>query len=137
MARVIFNRYLHSEAFRPTLGEAAANALQANHADFAPLDFDGATVFGENFQATRDDGGGFSTMEADELRASFDWHGLLHHTVQIDEMAVQRLNIDPPAKGEAIPDTAAGRCGNAGAAGDAGAVWRTSTRGGRWTCGRR
>jgi hypothetical protein len=108
VARVVFNRYLHSEAFRRSLGEAAANALQANHADFAPLDFDGATVFGENFRATRDDGGGFSTMEADELRASFDWHGLLRHTVQIDEMAVQRLNIDPPAKGEAIPETAPG-----------------------------
>jgi hypothetical protein len=111
VVREVFTRYLHSEAFRQTLGEGAANALHARHAEFAPLEFDGATVFGENFRATRDDGGGFSSMEADELRASFDWHGLLHHTVQIDEMAVQRLNIEPPVKGEAIPESAAGVAG--------------------------
>jgi hypothetical protein len=107
VAREMFTRYLHSEAFRRTLGEGAANALHASHADFAPLEFDGATVFGENFHATRDDGGGFSSLEGDELRASFDWHGLLHHTVQIDEMAVQRLDIEPPANpGMEQPDSA-------------------------------
>ncbi len=111
VARVLFTRYLHSEAFRRTLGEGAANALHANHAEFAPLEFDGSTVFGENFRASRDDGGGFSSLDADELRASFDWHGLLRHTVQIDEMSVQRLDIEPPAKTEesaAPPQTATG-----------------------------
>ena len=108
VVRELFTRYLHSEAFRQSLGEGAANVLHASHADFAPLEFDGATVFGENFLAALHDRGGFSSMEADELRASFDWHGLLHHTVQIDEMAVQRLNIDPPAKGAEIPETSPG-----------------------------
>ena len=96
VARLVFERYLHSEAFRQSLGEGAANELHASHADFSPLSFDGATVYGDNFHARRDDGGGFSTLDADQLRAAFDWHGLLHHTVQIDEMSVQRLDISPP-----------------------------------------
>jgi hypothetical protein len=96
-ARIYFTQYLHSEAFRKSLGEAAAKSLNADSAQFAPLEFDGAMVYGENFQATRSDGGGFSSLDADQLRASFDWHGLLHHTVQIDEMTVQRLDIEPPA----------------------------------------
>ena len=96
-ARIYFEHYLHSEAFRKSLGEAAAKSLNADSATFAPLEFDGGTVFGENFQATRGDGGAFSSLDADQLRASFDWHGLLRHTVQIDEMSVQRLNIEPPA----------------------------------------
>jgi hypothetical protein len=95
-ARALFTRYLHSEAFRRSLGEAAANGLHASRADFAPLQFDGALVYGENFRAARDDGGAFSNIDADQLRASFDWHGLLHHTVQIDEMTIQRLNVDAP-----------------------------------------
>jgi len=108
VARVLFIRYLHSDAFRQALGQGAANALQASHAEFAPLDFDGMTVYGDNFRATRDDGGGFSTMDADQLRATFDWHGLFHHTVQIDELAIQRVNIEPPATPQAQPETAAG-----------------------------
>ncbi len=106
VARLLFDRYLHSDAFRQTLSQAAAKALNARHADFAPLAFDGAMVYGENFRATRDDGEGFSSLDAEQLRASLDWHGLLHHTVQIDEMAVQRLNIEPPVAGEAIPERA-------------------------------
>jgi hypothetical protein len=95
-ARAYFTRYLHSEAFRKSLGEAAAKSLHADSAEFAPLEFDGSTVYGENFSAARSDGGGFSSLNADQLRASFDWHGLLRHTVQIDEMAVARLDIEPP-----------------------------------------
>jgi len=98
-ARMLFTRYLHSEGFRHTLGEGAANALHASRADFSPLEFDGGLVYGENFRAVREDGGGFSSMDADQLRATFDWHGLLHHTVQIDELGVQRLNVEPPGKG--------------------------------------
>jgi len=96
VARTLFTRYLHSEAFRQTLSQGAANALHASHADFSPLDFDTSMVYGENFRATREDGGGFSSLNADQLRAEFDWHGLLHHTVQIDELSVQRLEIAPP-----------------------------------------
>lgn len=95
-ARVYFTRYLHSDAFRNSLGEAAAKSLHADSAEFAPLEFDGSTVYGENFRATRTDGGGFSTLNADQLRATFDWHGLLRHTVQIDEMAIARMDIQPP-----------------------------------------
>jgi hypothetical protein len=42
------------------------------------------------------------------LRASFDWHGLLHHTVQIDELAIQRLNVEAPAKPAAVEESAQG-----------------------------
>lgn len=109
MARALFTRYLHSDAFRRSLGEAAANALHASRADFSPLEFDGALVYGENFQAARDDGGGFSSINADQLRAAFDWHGMLHHAVQIDEMAIQRLNIEPPVPGGTnIPESSPG-----------------------------
>ena len=109
VARALFTRYLHSEAFRHTLGQGAANTLHAGQADFSPLDFDGSLVYGENFHAARQDGGGFSSIDADQLRASFDWHGLLHHTVQIDELAIQRLDIAPPlpsaTPGDSLPET--------------------------------
>jgi hypothetical protein len=108
VARAVFTQYLHSEGFRRSLGEGAANALRANRADFAPLQFDGALVYGENFHAARDDGGGFSTIDADQLRATFDWHGLLHHTVQVDELAIQRLDVKPPASGQVMPEIISG-----------------------------
>ena len=105
VARVLFSRYLRSEAFRRTLGEAAANTFHASRADFSPLEFDGSLVYGQNFHALREDGGGFSTMDADQLRANFDWHGLLRHTVQIDELSVQRLTVQPPATGGRMGET--------------------------------
>jgi hypothetical protein len=105
-ARIMFAHYLHSEAFRRSLGEAAANALQASRADFSPLEFDGSLVYGENFTAARDDGGAFSTISADQLRASFDWHGLLRHKVQIDELKIERLNVQAPARPGSIGSAA-------------------------------
>jgi hypothetical protein len=96
-ARIYFTQYLQSEAFRTSLGEAAARSLHAESAEFAPLKFAGETVYDEDFRATRKDGGGFSALDAEQLRATFDWHGLLKHTVQIDEMALQRLTLEPPA----------------------------------------
>jgi hypothetical protein len=101
LARVLFARYLRSEAFRRTLGEGAANALHASRADFTPLDFDGSLVYADKFHATGSDGGIFSAIDADQLRADFDWHGILRHTVQIDELAIQRLNVQAPIGGGA------------------------------------
>ena len=115
VARLLFTRYLHSEAFRNSLGQGAANALHADEATFAPLDFDGSLVYGDNFRATRSDGGGFSSINADQLRATFDWHGLLHHKVQIDELAIQRVSIAPPVKtGEPLPQSAPSEPGGLG-----------------------
>jgi hypothetical protein len=103
VARSLFSNYLRSEAFRHSLGEAAAHTLGASTADFSPLQFDGFLVYGQNFRATRDDGGAFSTMDADQLRASLDWHGILDHSVQIDELTVQRLTVAPPSQTTAVP----------------------------------
>ena len=105
-ARLLFDRYLHSDAFLSTLDQGAADTLHASHAEFSPLQFDGSLVYGENFRATRDDGGGFSTINADQLRATFDWHGLLHHTVQVDEVSIQRLDIESPTPGQQFPESA-------------------------------
>ena len=104
VARAIFTRYLHSEAFRKTLSEGASHALNASEADFSPLDFEGALVYSQNFHARRNDGGGFSNIDADQVRANFDWHGLLKHTVQIDELTMQRLVVTPPLAG-AVPSS--------------------------------
>jgi len=100
VARMVFINYLHSEAFRSELGQGAANALNADHAEFAPLEFDGSMVYGDNFHATRTDGGGFSSIDASQLRSTFDWRGLLHHTVEVDELAIQQLNVEAPAQGD-------------------------------------
>jgi hypothetical protein len=99
VARALFIQYLHSDAFRTALGQGAANALGASHAEFAPLQFDGSLVYGENFRATREDGGGFSKIDANQIRATFDWRGLLHHTVEVNELAIQQLDIEPPTQG--------------------------------------
>ncbi len=117
VARAMFFNYLRSDAFRRTLGQGAARALHASQADFSPLEFDGAMVYGDNFTAARNDGGGFSSIDADQMRASFDWHGLLHHTVQIDELEIQRLTIEPPPKnleGAAPPSSIPGGPGTEG-----------------------
>jgi len=116
MARALFTRYLRSEAFRRSLGEGAANALHADSADFSPLEFDGALVYGQNFRALRNDGRAFSSIDADQLRASLDWHGVLHHTVQIDELAIQRMTVEPPAAGAAAPAPFANEANEAHAA---------------------
>jgi hypothetical protein len=130
-ARIYFTRYLHSDAFRKSLGEAAAKSLHADSAEFAPLEFDGSTVYGENFRATRGDGGGFSSLGADQLRATFDWHGLLKHTVQIDEMSVARVDIQPPTgaiPGAVTPEIASGGAETPAPLTEAGSGWTVDLR---------
>jgi hypothetical protein len=128
VARVLFDNYLHSDAFRRSLGGSASRALTASHADFAPLQFDGSMVYGDNFRATRDDGGGFSSLDADQLRASLDWHGLLHHTVQIDELAIQRINIEPPIPLGPEPETSPAPVQNPAPAGPENTGWTVDLR---------
>jgi hypothetical protein len=130
VARTLFINYLHSDAFRAALGQGAANALGADHAEFAPLQFDGSMVYGDDFHATRADGGGFSKIDANQLRSTFDWMGLLHHTVQVDELAIQQLNIEAPTQGsvEAAAATGAEAGGTPTPIGYQSAGWKLDLR---------
>lgn len=90
--RLGFNAYLNSAAFRQKIAGLAGNAFHAE-AEFQPLHLSGATIYTDGFAAHGTGAAFFSDLRADQLRADFNWHGLLHHTWQIDQIDVQRLAV--------------------------------------------
>jgi len=92
VVRLWFNAYLNSTDFRKKIADATARALKAD-GDFMPLHFSGTTVYSDGFEAHGSDAAFFSQLRADQLRADFNWHGMLHHRWQIDEFNIQRLDV--------------------------------------------
>jgi hypothetical protein len=90
--RSAFGWYLGSEGFHRRISRATARALQAD-GEFLPLHFGGMTVYSDGFAARGKGSAFFSTLRADQIRADFNWRGLLHRAWQIDELTAQRLDI--------------------------------------------
>src|SRR4051812_22731502 len=88
-----FRSYLHSEAFRLKIGAAAGQALKAE-AEIQPPRLAGSTAYTDGFQAHGSPESAFRELKADQIRADFNWHGLLHRKWQIDEIAVEKLEVD-------------------------------------------
>jgi hypothetical protein len=97
-----FRSYLHSEAFRQKIGAAAGKALKAR-AEIQPPRLEGTTAYTDGFQAHGYEKSAFYELKAEQIRADFNWHGLLHRKWQIDEIAVEKLEVDLAHKREAEP----------------------------------
>lgn len=91
--RVLFNSYLNSEGFRQKITNATADELKAE-AEFQPLHFSGASVYSDGFVARGTEASFFSELQVQLIRADFNWHGLLRRAWQIDQLELQRLDID-------------------------------------------
>ena len=97
-----FNSYLHSEGFRLKIGEAAGKALKAE-AEFQQPRLAGSTAYTDGFKAHGLPGSAFRELNAEQIRADFNWHGLLHRKWQIDEIAVEKLEVDLADHDQARP----------------------------------
>ncbi len=91
-ARIGFNMYLNSDGFRQKIAAATGHALKAD-GQFMPLHLTGETIYTDGFDARGTDAAFFSELRADQVRADFNWHGLLHHAWQIDQIEIQRLEV--------------------------------------------
>lgn len=102
-ARLGFNAYLNSAGFRQKIAAMAGRALKAQ-SEFQPLHLSGATIYTDGFAAQSTGGAFFSELSADQLRADFNWHGLLRRAWQIDQIDVQRLAVQfAPQRPETKP----------------------------------
>jgi hypothetical protein len=88
-----FRSYLHSEAFRLKIGAAAGKALKAE-AEIQPPRLEGSTAYTDGFRAHGSLESAFRELKAEQIRADFNWHGLLRRKWQIDEIAVEKLEVD-------------------------------------------
>lgn len=98
VVRVGFGLYLNSESFRRKIATAVGHVLKAE-GTFSPLQRTGGIFYSDEFIARGSGAAFFSDLRADQIRADLDWRGLLHRTVQIDELTVQKLDIrfaEPP-----------------------------------------
>jgi hypothetical protein len=75
-----------------TLNAATGSALKIE-GGFAPLSFEGSTAYAGSFSATGKPGTIFQSIEADQLRAEFEWRGLLHKRWQIEEFTARRIHL--------------------------------------------
>ncbi|HKP45408.1 MAG TPA: hypothetical protein VJT50_02310 [Pyrinomonadaceae bacterium] len=92
VARIAFGVYLKSDAFRRKIQNATAHALKAE-GEFTPLQLNGGNFYSDRFVARGNPGTFFSQLQADQIRADFDWRGLLHRAWKIDELNVQQLDV--------------------------------------------
>jgi hypothetical protein len=88
-----FRSYLHSEAFRLKIGEAAGKALKAE-AEIQPPRLSGTTAYTDGFKAHGSPESAFRELKAEQIRADFNWHGLLRRKWQVDEVAVEKLEVE-------------------------------------------
>jgi hypothetical protein len=91
-ARLAFNAYLNSSAFQQTAEKAAARALDAD-TELMPMHIAGTTIYSDGLRSRGADSAFFQTLRADQIRADFNWHGLLSRVWQIDELSAQRLDL--------------------------------------------
>lgn len=90
--RLAFNAYLNSAAFQQTAEKAAARSLDAD-TELMPMHIAGTTIYSDGLRSRGADNAFFQTLRADQIRADFNWHGLLSRVWQIDELSAQRLNL--------------------------------------------
>lgn len=87
-----FSLYLGSAGFHRKISQATSQALNAD-GEFMPLHFNGATVYSDGFAARGTEAAFFSKLRAEQVRAQFNWRGLLHGAWQIEELSAQRLDL--------------------------------------------
>ncbi|MDQ2924693.1 MAG: AsmA-like C-terminal region-containing protein [Acidobacteriota bacterium] len=90
--RFAFSWYLRSDAFQRKISAAVGHALKANGA-FLPLHYADGTFYSDGFKAEGGASAFFSELRADQIRALFNWGGMLQRRWQIDELTVQQLDV--------------------------------------------
>jgi hypothetical protein len=91
-ARIAIPAYLKSDRFRRTISDAVSQRLKAE-GEFMPFQVTGSTLFSEGYAAHGTGAAFFSTLKADLVRAAINWRGLLHRSVQIEEVNVEQLDV--------------------------------------------
>ncbi len=94
--------YLRSERFRAFLGEKAGGTLHAA-AEVAPLHFTGSNLYTDSFAARGAPEAKFSTLRLDGLRAELSWGRFFQHVWEVDQLDVQRLQVDLTGPRLALP----------------------------------
>jgi hypothetical protein len=90
--RWAFNQYLKSETFNRKISAAVGHVLRAE-GTFMPLHLVDGIFYSDGFAAHGNGQSFFSDLRADQIRAAFNWRGLLHRRWQIDELNVQQLDV--------------------------------------------
>jgi hypothetical protein len=125
IVRVALDRYLKGDSFRQRVAAAVGRILKAE-GTFAPVQRVGGTLYSDQFIGRGSTGAFFSDLRADRIRADVEWRGLLHRTVQIDALEVQKLDVSFATPSSAIENRSA-RSGETPSAHEA-AGWKVELR---------
>ena len=90
--RAWFLFYVRSESFRLRVTASIDRVFKAS-GTLMPLHYTGGIFYSDGFAATGNEGAFFSELRADEIRAVYNWRGVLGRRYEIDELTVQRLNV--------------------------------------------
>jgi len=112
VAKAAINSYLHSDSFRKFLAEKAGGPLRAE-CEIAPLHFTGANIFTENVKAQGGPDAAFGALSLDQLRAEISLRRFFDKVWQVEQVEVQRLNLDLTAPRAARPEMPAAVAGPA------------------------
>jgi hypothetical protein len=113
-----FHSFLRSDSFRKLIGAKTSAMLKAE-GQFLPLHFAGSMVYSDGFHASGNAEAFFSVLQADQIRAELNPRALYHRTLRIDELSIERLElqgktpqaapVSEPATHESLPPLAPAR----------------------------
>jgi|GEM_PF-960630 len=90
--RTWLNGYLQSDAFRQLLGHVTSQQLKAR-CEYAPFHFAGFSVNTDNFKAQGTAKAAFSSLELTKIHTALVIGGLMHKSLEIDEVSIGRLQV--------------------------------------------
>jgi hypothetical protein len=82
------NAYLHGDAFRALVSQKTSAFLHAE-GEYMPFHWNGLSVYSDGYRARSL----FGALQADQLRAEFNPHGVFHRAWQINDLEIQRLQL--------------------------------------------
>ncbi len=86
------NAYLQSDDFRKLLGRVTSKQLNAR-CEYEPFHYSRLAVSTDSFKAQGTQKAAFSTLELDKIRLSVTLNSLLHKSLQVDEVSIQRVQV--------------------------------------------
>jgi len=102
------NSYLRSDSFRTLLSKKTSIFLHVD-GQYQPFRWTGFSVYSDGYQAHGESGSAVRDLQADQIRAKFQPQGIFHHAWEIDEITIQRLQVDltPAPSGPEVTQTPA------------------------------
>ena len=95
--------YLQSDRFRQFVAQKAGGTLRAE-CELAPLQFTGANIFTEGFKAQGGKDAPFAALTLEQLRAEISLRRFFEKVWQVEQVEVQRLNLDFTGPRAELPD---------------------------------